>query len=337
MVFKAYWRNKHSFIAGLIFSLFSVLTYGRLEAETNLSEIYDRHWLGISAFGIQSKNFQGKICNTFLKTVAASPNPAIAVLYNTFGDDNRCLSRFWERQKAVGKPFVTQFHFSNEAGRRAGSMDTLDFQYDLNIAEYNYLLEKMPKWFESELRLRVIEILELTEGYEDFGTFILSAGLEDNYSTEGWENLYKILKSEWPYAISRNVAFTSAMRKQDWVIPADLILEIHGYTRKLQTQQACIANGDGQDVDFLKSTGLDFRDAKAASEAELMTWLQRAKLKNCITFLWTGKWQGWFNPKKAPPPLERKFQFHSEDIPKISSIMNPTAPIKKGKRTSRRP
>jgi hypothetical protein len=322
LVFHKGFVSSRSLIAGLIFSLLNLSIISETEAEISTEDL-SQYWIGISAFGIQSKNFQGKICNTFLKSVMLSPRPATAVLYNTFGTDNRCLVKFWEKSIKDGKSFVTQFHFSNEAGRRVGNMDAMDFHEELDVEDYNQLLEKMPAWFETEIRDRVAEILALTRGYEDDGSFILSAGLEDNYSILAWQNLYRILSSAWPYQISRNTAFTKAMRRQKWEIEDNLVLEYHGYTRKLQTQKLCIANGDGQDVDFLTNTGLDFRDAKAATKDELMAWLAKSKEKNCITFLWTGKWQGWFNSKEAVPPLQRKFQFHSADLPLLAEILNP--------------
>ena len=280
----------------------------------------DRGWIGLSAFGIQSKNFQGQVCKNFLKAALKSPTPSIAVLYKTFGNNKRCLRRFWKRSADLGKPQLTQFHFSNEAGRRTGTLDRMDFYHQLDISRYNKRLERMPDSLRKSIIERVREIKELINDYSWGGKFILSTGLEDNYTAKAFENLYEVIASEWPYAIARNMAFTRPMRKQTWQIPDDLMLEFHGYTRKIQTNAACIANGDGQDVDFLPSAGIHFRDMKAASHEQVISWIARAREKQCVTFLWAAKWQGFFSTNRPPLPLSRTFRFDKQDIKIITRI-----------------
>lgn len=293
------------------------------------------NWIGISAFGIQSKNFQGGVCKNFIEAVFHSPAPAIAVLYQTFGKDNRCLKSFWQQAESRSLAYLTQFHFSNEAGRRAGTMDKFDFYYKLDVDEYNQLLEKMPLSLELDIRERVTEILSLTEGASQNAEYILSTGLEDNYSKEAFDNLYGIIREEWPHRIARNAAFTKEMRKQEWEPPEDIMIELHGYTRKLQTSLPCIANGDGQDVDFLTGSGLNFRDLKAAKEKEVISWLKKAREKNCITFLWAGKWQGFFDNRPAPRPLLRKFRFDKSDIAVVKEIFHLPENARKLRKTRR--
>ncbi len=323
------------FLRSLLFisAFFSVSNINAL-AETDFHrDTHDRHWVGLSAFGIQSANFQGKICKDFIKTVLISPDPAIAILYNTFGNDNRCLIKFWKKSIKLGKTFLTEVHFSNEAGRRASNLDDFDILPDVGVDEYNLLLEEMPKWLEKEIRLRAREILALTSGYEEAGKFVLSTGLEDNYTPLAWENLYNVLVSEWPYSIVRNPVQTAIMKKMGWTPPEDIIMEYHGYTKKFKTDNLCITNGDGQDVNFLLNTGLNFRDSKSANMRQVSKWMDNARNNNCVTLIWVGKWQGWYNHLKASAPLDRKFEFHTEDVPIIAPLLNPEIlPVKRKNR-----
>lgn len=296
----------------------------------------EQSWIGISAFGIQSRNFQGSSCDNLIEALMTSPKPALAVLYKTFGNNNSCLFKYWETARSLNLPHLTEIHLSNEAGRRAGTTDKADFLYNLDVDRYNALLEAMPNWLRDDLIQRVREIVSLVDTYGSGGEFILSTGLEDNYTGRAFQNLYQIVAEEWPYLIARNVAFTKSMRRQDWVVPDNIILEFHGYNSKIQTQAPCIANGDGQDMNFLLNSGIDFPDKPAAGRSQVMRWLARATEKNCVIFFWAGKWQGFFSSSTPPRPLMRKFRFDREDIKPLSELLNGKIPSPAKRRKQRR-
>jgi hypothetical protein len=277
-------------------------------------------WIGVSAFGIQSENFQ-KWCPTFLKTIDKSDKPAVAILFNTFGSNDTCLKSFWERTASAGKEHLTVIHFSNEAGRRAGTLDNNDLLRDLSVDQYNELLEEMPQWLEDRLKRRVRNILALVADYSTTGHFILSAGLEDNYTLEAWSRIEEVLREEWPGVLMRNPALTRDVLRSNFEAPADVYYETHGYRRKLDQHALCSANGDGQDVAFLKDSGLELRGLPPAKLATVRNWLERAVENNCMVFLWAAKWQGFFiGESETPLPLSREFQWDEEDIPQISSL-----------------
>ncbi|MCO6430571.1 MAG: hypothetical protein J5J00_06890 [Deltaproteobacteria bacterium] len=282
--------------------------------ERGLSTHRDGPWLGISAFAIQSNAFQGKVCRNFLRAISHSAKPAIAILYNTFGRNNRCLEKFWDVTAAGGKRHLTQIHFSNEAGRRMENLDRFDLLPEASIEEYNMLLERMPRWLERTLRKRVKSIRKLVERHAGTGNFILSTGLEDNYSSDAWENLYGVLRSEWSGPISRNRVHNKWMRKQVWSRPAGVYNEFHGYKKGLPAEPPpCVANGDGQDVDFLDGSGVSLGDIQPADWERVAEWRRKAAERGCIVFLWAAKWQGFFSSGPVSKPLQRKFRFDSSD------------------------
>jgi len=275
---------------------------------------------GLSAFGIQSENFQGVICQRFIRSVNHSPKPAIAILYNTFGNNNNCLKQFWRVSSKKNLPHLTEIHFSNEVGRRNTNHDGLDFLPEYYVSGYNKVLEEMPPHIEEKIRERAREIVALIEPFKNTGTFILSTGLEDNYSIKAWQNIYRILSEEWPYEIARSTLPRYLVRQID-ESPAEVILEYHGYRSKFAFPHRCIANGDGQDVNFLEDTGVEFKHAKPASLSQVRRWYSAAADKGCITFLWTGKWQGITNGAKLGKPLQRRFRFDASDMAPVRKLL----------------
>lgn len=276
--------------------------------------------IGLSAFGIQSENFQGVNCQRFLRMVNASPTPAIAILYKTFGTNNRCLKQFWEVSRSRNIPHFTEIHFSNEVGRRNKVHDDHDFLTDLPVKQYNKLLEEMPRWLDSMIRLRIREIVAMIEPYQNTGTFILSTGLEDNYTTAAWLKIYEVMKSEWPYEIARST-LPGMMVRQARQMPAEIYMEYHGYRSKFSQPQRCIANGDGQDLAFLEDSGVEFRHARPASYSTVRKWAKQAMSRGCLTFIWAGKWQGIYNSGKLTQPLKRTFRFDASDMKPIKRLL----------------
>lgn len=281
-------------------------------------------WVGLSAFGIQSQNFQDEPCEEFLAAMEVPENPATAMLFNTFGTNKECIEEFWLRAAAQGKRHLTEIHFSNEAGRRTGLLDLNDFLAEYSVDDYNLLLEEMPKWLDARIRRRIGRIMDMISDYVHTGYFILSTGLEDNYTNLAWENLYKIFQEEWPSAIGRSPAFIDTWFDSNWRVPEGVYMELHGYRRKLSSRYPlCIANGDGHDVDFLKDSGRFFRGAAPADLTMVKNWIARSNANRCITLFWAGKWQGFFHDTDPPPaPLSREFHWDPEDRVILKELIN---------------
>ncbi|MCB0320916.1 MAG: hypothetical protein KDD60_08310, partial [Bdellovibrionales bacterium] len=118
-----------------------VLAWLFTHATALFAQRFDGGVIGISAFGIQSPTFQGRPCRRTLKILRQQSLPAISMLFETFGMEDQCLRRFWERTEADGKRHLTQIHFSNEVGRKNALMGDRGFYKEYNIDQYNELLE----------------------------------------------------------------------------------------------------------------------------------------------------------------------------------------------------
>ncbi|MGI6680962.1 MAG: hypothetical protein ACOX3T_05745 [Bdellovibrionota bacterium] len=288
--------------------------------------------VGISAFPIKSKQFGDTNCKRVIEMANKSQRPAIAILYSTFGNDTKCLKKFWKSARKQSKRHLTEIHFSNEAGRRSGNVSERDFLRKYKVKKYNRLLEEMPPWLEERIRKRVGRINIMIRDYTENGDFILSTGLEDNYTQKAWDNLYAQIKKHWRHDIAR-----STVRRKQKVenLPLDVWDERHAYSpryyAKIRKPGRCIMNGDGQDIDFLSYTGQRVSSYDPATYREVKTWLRKGIENNCIMFLWVAKWQGIIKNKPASSPMKRKVYYHKEDIPIISTFVTGEV-LSKGKR-----
>lgn len=275
-----------------------------------------RYLIGLSTFPIQSDNFEDTDCNKVIKMAKGVSHPAIAILYNTFGSNEECLERFWSVTEKLGKRHITEIHFSNEAGRRTGNVDRKDFLRSFDVKTYNKALKEMPNWIERRIKRRVHSIRKVVRKHRKYGYFILSTGLEDNFSKQAWYNLYHVIKKYWPYAIAR-----SNVKHKTWVAPDNVWDERHAYFSRPMKKNRCILNGDGQDIDFLQETGQYTSGYAPATYKQVKRWLNRGIANNCIMFIWTAKWQGIVKNKKASRPLKREFFYHKADMPIITHLV----------------
>ncbi len=272
--------------------------------------------IGLSTFPIKSDNFDEEDCKQVIKMARVADNPAIAILFNTFGSDPACLEKFWNVTEKRGKRHVTEIHFSNEAGRRTGNVDNKDFLRNLDVKQYNKVLREMPDWLQRRIERRVKTINRLIRNQQDKGYFILSTGLEDNYPKQAWYNLYNEIKKHWRYAIAR-----SNVNHDTWVAPDDVWDERHAYFSEPKKANRCIMNGDGQDIDFLGESGQKTSGYVPATYKQVKKWLNKGVENNCIMFLWTAKWQGILKNKSISKPLDREFYYHSKDVPIVRYLV----------------
>ena len=275
-----------------------------------------KYLIGLSAFPIQSENFEDTDCNRVIKMAKGVSHPAIAVLYNTFGSNPKCLQKFWEVVEEQGKRHITEIHFSNEAGRRTGNVDRKDFLRSLSVKQYNKVLKEMPDWVQRRIKRRVRSIKKLVRKHRKYGYFILSTGLEDNYPKQAWYNLYYQIKKYWPYAIAR-----SNVKHKTWVAPYNVWDERHAYFSEPKKPNRCIMNGDGQDIDFLAHSGQAVSGYAPAKFKQVKRWLNKGINNNCIMFLWAAKWQGIEKNKKVSKPLDREFKYNKSDVPIMTHLV----------------
>lgn len=251
---------------------------------------------GISAFAAMNPRFP---CEALLATTDFSPRPAISVLYATFGLDHTCLHRFMLRYH--DKPHLVQIHFTNEVCRRNRNCESYDtLRPDLSVKEYNRALEQMDTHTQIAISLRLFFLRSAIEAAVNENTrIILSAGLEDNYSSRAFENLVDLFaRNGWPYEVSRNrhtggKSFRGAQ-----------LQEFHSAKGK-PGKMPCIANEDG-------NYGQTKNDSKK--------FLKRYRKCDAV-FLWRERHQGRSKGGKRVPPRDREFIYTVQDVVDLGGLL----------------
>lgn len=269
--------------------------------------------IGVSAFGANSKHFQGMPCHRWMQMQKVSVRPATAVLPFSFDGAKKpraCLRKFWSKYPG----HITELHFSNEPGRRNNKLDpkAWEFYPKLGVQPLNKKLHKASPETIAGIQVRVAAFLTFISGYENSGQWILSTGLEDNYDAKAWKVIYDAIKQVWPYEIAR----TSVVPHSAF---SGVLDERHGYSAQPKSS-ACILNGDGQDLGFLQGSKFLAGPNPAASMQNTKGFLQRGAQGGCVVLLWAGKWQGFYPPFYART-TDRRFTFHSSDIPLIRKLI----------------
>lgn len=272
--------------------------------------------IGLSEYGIMSKNFKGKPCQRVRKILKASGQPAIAVLWQSFGHRPGCLKRFWSETSAAGRTHITEIHLTNEVARRHGDKISPNFRRGLSTQEYNQALKNPSLKLQNDIITRVKKILSLIAPYEYTGQWILSTGLEDQLSKKAWSNLYESIRIIWPHRVAR-----SAINNFPPFHPSG-VREYHGY--KAHPNDAnCILNGDGHDlVGALGGGGLSGNGNEPATMQDVKKWGIRGAKKGCILLLWSAKHQGFTGGPIAPNTLDRIFVVDSKDVSMMKMLID---------------
>lgn len=178
-------------------------------------------------------------CERFLQLADKAERPVMAVLYGTFGRSTACLKRF--AHKFRERPHLIEIHATNETCRRKPRVCLQGELFEnLRVREYNALLETMPKYAEVKLTARLKRIVDVTKLGNRFTTWVLSTGLEDNFSKKAYAKVVKLYRANWPYLIARSPVGDTAYAKG-----ADFA-ELHTANAEFG-QKPCIWNQDGLD------------------------------------------------------------------------------------------
>lgn len=240
---------------------------------------------------------------------------ALAILWSTFGSDLSCLQTWAERMEKLDIPHTLLIHLSNETCRRENDRICTDSELSPQLPRKRYyrLLEQRDPSVLDPLVARIREVREAVSKLKSKKLqVILSTGLEDNYSPEAYAVIVAVMRAEWPYKIVRNPVgnlpeISSA--------GADF-LELHGPTPSFSKDEACIANLDGDDINF---PGRPSPLHKSVDWQDVITYVQRYERRCRITFLWSAAWQGIFS-EVFVPPQKRIFKVPRADIKALRSI-----------------
>lgn len=266
---------------------------------------------GVSTYQLMASNFTVAQCDKLLTVLEELPNPAIAILPYSFGTSVKCLSRIYALASNSDKEWVIQFHLSNEVGRRHRRLTSKEFLHRYSVTAYNKELEAMRLSTQLKIKTQILKIKLVTLPYSNI-RFILSTGLENNFTHKASRNLYNYVKANWPHEVAVNPVINN-----NWRFDQTHLYERHGFNSVSSKHQGrCIINNDGRSPKFYKSK---FDSSRQVTVRAAEQWAAKTKHQGCIRFLWAARWQDSKEQFKAPPH-QRKFIFGSSDINYIRRI-----------------
>ena len=237
-------------------------------------------FVGLSAFSGLSYDFP---CSEYIQAMSKVPNPIMPVVYGTFGTDFSCVSNFIQLQKES----IVEIHFSNEACRRNNRCYEGEFAAELPVKGYNAALEENDPAILHAIRLRLIDLVAVAVSLSDVNpavTWILSTGLEDQFTPLAYSNLHAEIARSWPYEIIRSPLDDNALGSS--------LTEHHGVQVPCNTTTIASNDGDPLNVSESAAFATNHRDCKA-------------------TILWQSNLQGISG--EFTRPRDRTFRITSED------------------------
>lgn len=253
---------------------------------------------GVSAYAAMNPRFPQ---DALFATLDAAPNPALTVLWGTFADATPANTAIFHRFTAryANKPHLIEIHpINNTAIRNKKQYEGEPFpQFDIN--KLNKALENKDSHTMLTVAARIQEIRIVMEACRNPNTFLmLSTGLEDNYTTKAFKNIYAEIVKHWPYFIVRSGSPFGAT-------------EAHG-TAKLGGS-VCVVNVDG----------------KVLSYKETAKWMQANKpaaqrMNFSARFPWYPQHQGRDPRTNAFPPgspRNRTFTYTAQDVNENRAIL----------------
>lgn len=252
-----------------------------------------QQYKGVAAFAALNPNYP---CDALLNTLSNVHYPATSILWENFGNDPSCVSRFLNKFK--DRPHVLQLHFTNEACRRKNTcFDNLFLGSSVNA--YNKKLEAIAPETEDAIQARVSQIVNFLEPLRNPNTkIILSTGLEDNLSLWGYRNLARVMKQNWPFELNRN---RHTGGRSLFYVDYE---EFHSAKGKPRNK-ACIANEDGNSHTSKQSKKFFKRYARCS-----------------VLLLWRGRHQGRIGNWKNLNPKNSFFYYPQSDVKLLSDVLN---------------
>ena len=250
--------------------------------------------IGLCTFAVLHKKFP---VMQAIKILSSSSKPVIAALFGTFGTSFGNLYEIMDTYPNL----TVIMHMSNEVARRKGNMYRGELLRGYSVDKFNRALENKNKRVERAILRRVRRIKQkLDKKALPTHRLILSLGLEDQYSKRAVKRLIKLVRSEWPYEISRNPV---DIRKTDMRFGRERIdlLELHSKAPVYRGEHIIWSN-DGVDIDFGQQTLVE-PNVKASEMSRIIGGRRGDKGIHC---LWFGESQGLDrNSKYARRPRGR--------------------------------
>lgn len=245
------------------------------------------HYVGLACYAAMSPHYPFEQWMQITRRIKGSP--AMVVVWDTFGSDTTSIKTFMTEFK--GRTKLLEIHMSNEAGRRKHNQELCEIAPGLSIHDYDAQLRHHNAELFHEIDVRVSEIREFVKLVDDGSTeFILSTGLEDDLSDQGYMALSARVKHSWPYKLIRSPdGFNRYIGKAS-------LLEWHSDT----------ANG----VDIANE------DGDTPSIATSKHFLDRNK-RSLATFLWRSAHQG-----KGTPRAKRRFVISDKDVQELGDLLS---------------
>lgn len=224
----------------------------------------------------------------------------LAVLWNTFGKSTECLQRYLEdrRLKAL------ELHLINEVCQRHNSCGPYEFTHGISIGQYDQLLRKRDPVLIGKLREYLKEPASFVARYlgEHTACFV-SIGLESNISRRAALVMKEELLTTFPSC--------TVVWNPNGVNPAarpikDTVFELHHSPSELPSP--CIANLDGEDIDFPLRTAKLSPYIRASELSDI-----GKRFSNCLAnFLWIAEYNGLKSGGFIDPRMRAKTAFPSD-------------------------
>ncbi len=250
-------------------------------------------YTGISAFAALHPQYP---CDALLAATDFSARPAIAVLPGTFGDDWSCVARFIQRNS--GKPHAVEVHLSNETCRRNHNCADGELYPQFDRRVWSKILEERNPYAFQAIADRISNLNAIRDHLSNPNTtWILSTGLEDNYTNQAFSNLYPFVAAHWGGITVRSGHSTKGVLR-----------ESHGANARC-SGNTTVVNEDGAVQTNRKSDKFLARNSSCFLRLLWRPWHQgRSITKNRV------------NPEPIPPKL-RTFSFPATDVTALGGLL----------------
>lgn len=288
-------------------SLSTIAVFGTTEAGA-------ARYRGLSAFAAMSQKFP---CDRFLETMRGVDNPAMSVLWGTFGNSGQCMARFMEENR--DRPHLLQIHLSNQVCVRKQNCGSGELFRQVKVKRYNKMLEGNDAAMIHAVSTRVHQIRAWVNGNKNHNTRVmLTTGLEDNYSTRGYRNLVKMIEnSGWPYDLARNPVLESTQTSSPpYQHRSAKFIELHGIHPPFPRTRRCVANLDGVSVQTGDKAG--YSDVISPRQAKRFL----RDHDGCVAaLLWYAPLQGYEKGGDFIPPRKRDFRLSRNASKVLRSVL----------------
>lgn len=253
--------------------------------------------LGYAPYGMMSDNWD---CDAQIAADTGLKELRLAVLWNTFGTNAKCLSRYMQdvRLKAL------EIHLINEVCQRHDSCGSYEFLYGVSIQEYNKklihrnpeLLNRMAVYFKN-----VADFLANNLNGKNTVCYI-NPGLESNVTYKAAHILIQQAKKAFPNCkiVWNPVGSNPAAKPIEGTV-----FELHG--PKATLTPPCIADLDGVDISYPTRPALLPENIPSSQLPQVAE-----SFKSCdLNLFWIAEYNSLTSQNPPPDPRLRK-SFPSE-------------------------